>query len=174
MAKGKAPRSSSTPQVDSDEDVADYIDAESKPDYSSSHVALQREPRQTEVELVRRTGADMPETLEVATWLVRGQLARLWDESSHGQKPLNLKQAIRLERAIDGVTKLDRSVRQWRKLEAEELGALREEELDAVIPLALEALGIPIRILPRALRAIGHPVPDALLRALGAMEDEDE
>lgn len=93
--------------------------------------------------LPARTGADMPETLEAATWLMRERVAELW-RRYQAEGELNPKQWGEVRAMMDPLSKLGREVRAWRKLQAEEVGAFDDAELARLLPHAAAALGIEL------------------------------
>ena len=91
--------------------------------------------------LAQRHGADMPETLETATYILREQIKSYSDKAIAGMR-LDPAEVRQLNQLIDSLTKVDRSVRQWRQIQAEELGSLTDEEIMALLPVAADSLGL--------------------------------
>lgn len=149
----RAPRKALDPMPG---DAAGYED----PDYGHRLELRRREPEQVAQVVHARSGADMPETLELATWLHRAALLRLQENLDDQGGQLSDEQVRRLDKLTEGLTKLDRSVRQWRRLQAEELGAMEDRELEAMIRAAVDHA-------PPELRA-------AIERAIGADEEDDD
>ena len=146
-------------------DVADYVEAEVELDYRHS-VALQRAPRPGagEVEVVpTRRGADMPEILELATWLYRDQMRALWESAQARGGHLEPEDAARFNAMQDPLTKLSREVRQWRAVEDGELAGLSDDEMREAVSAAVEHLGGET-----VTKLLGIPAD-----ALGAMADDE-
>ncbi|MEQ9074110.1 MAG: hypothetical protein RLP09_09655 [Sandaracinaceae bacterium] len=133
-----ASRSQLRPQVEGDEDVSDYIEAESSPSYEHA-VTLRRpeKPDAVRAEVVPgRMGADMPDTLERATWILRGEVDRMLEQQQRGAVDPKALQIV-----VDSLTKVDRSVRQWRRIQAEEVAAIEGDALEDDVLEIMKKLG---------------------------------
>lgn len=131
-------------------DYEDYLSAQEAETPGEHHIPgeiLRGDPESSRTPapiqiLAQRHGADMPETLETATYILREQIRTYSDKAIAGMR-LDPQEVRALNQLIDSLTKVDRSVRQWRQIQAEEMGQLTDEEIMALLPVAASSLGLP-------------------------------